>query len=117
MKVLEAISDLARRVSTWGELPATETSGTAIEGGDTAAGGHIIYKLRHWPTLPAGARTVHVLQLLSLMSTRPVSRHWMLKHAKLTERQLDALLDRLAAQGALDEINPATFPREPRAAR
>ncbi len=112
MSMFEAIGGLARRVSLWGEMPVAEASRPPRE---ETEGGGVIYRLRHWPTLPSAMRTADVLRLLSLMSSRPVSRHWMLTYAKLPERRLDVLLDRLAAQGALEEINPASFPREPRA--
>jgi hypothetical protein len=112
MGMMEAISGFARRASSWAELH-TESwlpSHSPDAGGGTA---DMIYRLRHWPTLPSAMRTADVLRMLSLMSNRPVSRRWMLSHGKLPAKRLDALLDRLATQGALEEINPASFPPGP----
>lgn len=113
LRVLEAITDWARRVSTWGEVHPAQ--GESIP--PTEPGPELIFRLRHWPTLPSAMRTADVLRLLSLMSSRPVSRSWMVQYAKVPPKRLDLLLERLAAQGALEEVTPATFHREPRAVR
>ncbi len=116
MRVLETITDWARRVSGWAELQeSASVSGSTSRLSGDGVPGDLIYRLRHWPTLPSVMRTADVLRLLSLMSARPVSRSWMLAHSRIPAKRLDALLDRLAAQGALEEINPASYPREPRA--
>lgn len=119
MRVLETLTDWARKVSGWAELqdsgmgPGPDSSRLAT----ASAPGDLIYRLRHWPTLPSAMRTADVLRLLSLMSSRPVSRSWMLAHSRLPARRIEALLDRLTAQGALEEINPASYPSEPRVSR
>ena len=112
LRVLEVMSDWARRMSSWGEVHSAGRS--SIPPSET--GPDLIFRLRHWPTLPSAMRTADVLRLLSLMSSRPVSRNWMVQYGKVAPKRLDALLERLAAQGALEEINPSLFPREPRVA-
>lgn len=111
MGMREAISGWARRASSWAELQA-ESGWRTTQAPESSGPPDMIYRLRHWPTLPSAMRTADVMRLLSLMSTRPVSRRWMMSHGKLSARRADALLDRLVAQGALDEINPASFPSE-----
>jgi hypothetical protein len=69
-----------------------------------------IYRLRHWPVLPGGMRTADVLKLLSLMSSRPVRRSWVLRHTRLDATRLDRLLQRLEAQHALETIDPSALP-------
>jgi len=115
MRVLETITDWARKVSGWAEFQ--EAPAAPVRHTEAPAPGELIYRLRHWPTLPSPLRTADVLRLLSLLSSRPVSRSWMLAHSRIPARRLENLLDRLVAQGAVEEINPASFPSEPRASR
>jgi hypothetical protein len=62
----------------------------------------LIYRLRHWPDLPPGLRTACVFRVLSVMSNRPVNRSWILASSKLAPRQVDALLERLVRDGAVE---------------
>jgi hypothetical protein len=78
----------------------------AEEGGDG-----LVYRLREWPVLQPSHRTAGVFRALSVMSNRPVNRHWMLRHSKLRAPQLDALLRRLVAQGAVEALDVSRYPR------
>lgn len=67
------------------------------------------YRLRRWPTLPPLMRTAAVLRMLSVMSTRPVNRDWMLRHSGLGPTMVDQLIERLQRDDALDAIDSAPF--------
>ena len=67
----------------------------------------MIYRLKHWPDLPTQTRTANVLRALSMMSTRPVNRQWLLSHSKLQAHQVDLLLERLVAQDAVEVVHGA----------
>lgn len=71
----------------------------------------MIYKLKRWPDLPSTTRTANVLRALSMMSTRPVNRTWLLAHSKLPAHQVDQLLQRLVAQGAVDVVDGSKYGR------
>jgi hypothetical protein len=75
-------------------------------------GDGLIYRLRHWPELPAANKTADVLRTLSVMSNHPVNRHWLLAHSKLSARQLDQLLQWLVKKGAVDVIDTSEFEPE-----
>lgn len=80
--------------------------------------GSLIYRLRYWPELPIAERTADVFRVLSVMSTRPINRGWILAHSKLRAERLDRLLQRLVGEGAVEVIDAdksAAGPR-PRAA-
>jgi hypothetical protein len=77
--------------------------------------GDLVYRLKRWPVLPTRLRTAEVLRVLSVMSSRPVRRSWILERTRLDERHLDLLTGRLARQGALDILDPARLPTERRA--
>ncbi len=110
-KVYEALCQLARRTSTsFSELRSD--SGFRSEP-EPAPGDGLIYRLRHWPTLPSSQRTADVLRLLSLMSNRPVNRSWMVNHTRVSPERLDRLLERLVADGSVEVIDSSRFAAEP----
>jgi hypothetical protein len=76
-----------------------------------AAGEGLVYRLKHWPDLLPAQRTADVYRALSLMSNRPVNRAWFLKHSRMKAAQLDRLLERLVAQGAVEVVDVASFAR------
>lgn len=113
-KVVEALAQWARRTtSSFAELRPESFPDTEV----MEPGGELIYRLRHWPRLPSALRTAHVLRLLSLMSTRPVNRSWMVNHSRLPAERVDDLLKRLLEQQALDVIDPSEFRGRPGATR
>jgi len=71
----------------------------------------LIFRLRAWPALPESGRTAEVYRILSVMSSRPVNRRWLLGRFQLAPQQLDALLQQLVAQGSVEVIDPAQFAR------
>ena len=73
------------------------------------SGDTLIYRLKHWPDLPSAAKTAGVLRSLSVMSHRPVNRHWLLNQSKLPARQVDRLLQRLIEDGAVEVIDSALY--------
>lgn len=73
------------------------------------AGLDLIYRLKSWPQLEDGVRTAEVYRMLSLMTTQPLSRRWLLAHSKLEPQQLDELLAHLARKGELEVIDPSRF--------
>lgn len=73
-------------------------------------GDGLIYRLKYWPELPRDSRTADVFRALSVMSHRPVNRHWILTNSKLRPQQVDSLLERLVAQDAVEVIDGSKFP-------
>lgn len=77
-----------------------------------APGDTLIYRLKHWPDLPSATKTAGVLRSLSVMSHRPVNRNWLVNQSKLGPRQVDRLLQRLIADGAVEVIDSARYRSE-----
>jgi hypothetical protein len=74
----------------------------------------LIFRLKAWPQLSDTARTAEIYRILSVMSSQPVSRQWLHARCTMPVQELDKLLRDLAAQGALEVIDPARFAgREP----
>ncbi|MES2939713.1 MAG: hypothetical protein V4864_18665 [Pseudomonadota bacterium] len=72
---------------------------------EPAARDGLVYRLKHWPDLPPAGKTADVYRVLSVMSNRPVNRHWILTTCRLAPRQVDALLRWLVRQGAVEVID------------
>ncbi len=72
-------------------------------------GDGLIYRLKHWPDLPSHYRTADVYRALSVMSNRPVNRHWILAHSKLHPAQVDLLLQRLVDNDAVEVVDASKF--------
>ena len=72
-------------------------------------GSHLIYRLKAWPSLPETGRTAEIYRMLSVMSSQPVNRQWLLSRCTMAPRQLDALLLQLMDDGALEIIDPSGF--------
>ena len=80
-------------------------------------GADLIFRMKSWPQLPEDGRTADIYRVLSVMSHQPVNRQYLLARCRLAPRQLDQLLMKLVADGALEVIDPARFAgREARAA-
>jgi hypothetical protein len=74
----------------------------------------LIYRMKAWPQLPESGRTAEIYRMLSIMSSQPVNRQWLLDRFRMAPQQLDALLSQLVAEGAVEVIDPARFAgREP----
>jgi hypothetical protein len=77
-------------------------------------GSHLIFRLKAWPELPESGRTAEIYRMLSVMSSQPVNRQWLLARCNMPPAQLDALLLQLMAEDAVEVIDPAQFAgREP----
>lgn len=70
----------------------------------------LIYKLREWPALPDTWRTAPIFRALSVMSQRPVNRHWLIAGPGLAPAQADALILFLVSANAVDVTDTAAFP-------
>jgi hypothetical protein len=117
--MMQAITEWTRRTSSsFGgsrpQFPETEFPHTVASAPACMPDlpGDLIYRLRHWPRLPSAMRTAEVLRLLSVMSSRPLRRSWILERTRLGEARLDMLTKRLCTQGALDIFDPALMPAE-----
>jgi len=94
--------------------PRAPHAGPFDRPGPRAAGSHLagpdlIFRLKAWPRLPEAVRTAVVYRMLSVMSSQPVNRQWLLARTQLAPRQLDDLLLRLQNEGALEVIDPRRF--------
>ena len=69
----------------------------------------LIFRMRSWPQLPEDGRTADVYRVLSVMSQQPVNRQYLLARCRLAPQQLDKLLAKLVADGALEVIDPSRF--------
>jgi hypothetical protein len=72
-------------------------------------GGDLIFRLKAWPRLPESGRTAEIYRMLSVMSSQPVNRRWLMERSRMPPQQLDALLVQLVREGALEVIDPARF--------
>lgn len=75
------------------------------------ASDHLIYRLKHWPRIPAASKNADILRTLSVMSHRPVNRRWILSSSGLSAREVDMLLRRLVEQGAVQVTDAGEYPR------
>ena len=108
--VYDTIYSWARKTTTsFAELRFVSSERDDMEN----AGDGLIYRLKHWPELPASSRTADVFRALSVMSTRPVNRHWILTHSKLQPDQVDRLLQRLVDENAVEAIDGSKYRRDP----
>jgi hypothetical protein len=71
--------------------------------------GNLIFRLRAWPQLEESGRTAEIYRMLSVMSSRPVNREWLESRCRMAPQQLDELLQKLVAEGALEVIDPTRF--------
>ena len=97
-KTTTSFADL--RMSTW-DLGLVENHGDGL-----------IYRLKSWPDLPADNKTADVYRTLSVMSHRPVNRHWILANSKLRAGQVDRLLQRLIDEDAVEVVDSSGFPAD-----
>ena len=82
---------------------------------ESTGGSGLIYKLKHWPDLTRQNRTADVFRALSVMSHRPVNRHWILANSRLRAKQVDRLLQQLIDEGAVEVVDGSKFPSTPSA--
>jgi hypothetical protein len=105
--VYDTLYEWARKTSTsFSELRFVSSQRDEPE----SIGDGLIYRLKHWPELPRASRTADVFRALSVMSHRPVNRHWILSNSKLRAHEVDRLLERLVAEDAVEVIDGSKFP-------
>jgi hypothetical protein len=104
-RVVDRLSRWARQSFTF--LPALSRA-NAVK---PAAGpdDQLIYRLRRWPKLPSASMTTDITRTLSVMSTRPVNRRWILNNSSLRAHEVDTMLRRLVEQGAVDVTDASKF--------
>jgi hypothetical protein len=105
--VYDALRNWARKTSTSiGELRFVASQGDDMDN----EGDGLIYKLKYWPKLPSHSRTADVYRALSVMSQRPINRHWIVAHStKLRPAEIDELLQHLIDQGAVEVIDGSKY--------
>lgn len=107
-RILDSIRGLARPAG-----PAAADTGpfapTRPVSGKHLARANLIFRLKAWPQLPESGRTAEIYRLLSVMSSQPVNRQWLLARCRMAPQQLDQLLLQLLEDGALEVIDPARF--------
>ena len=89
-------------VRRWVSRPARD------EGADAPAS-NFIYRLKTWPDLADEARTADVFRILSVMSSRPVNRNWLLTTSRMHPAHVDQFLRELTEAGAVEVIDPSGF--------
>lgn len=90
--------------------PASPPPSTRPARGDhRAAGADVIFRMKSWPQLPESGRTAEIYQMLSVMSSQPVNRRWLLHRCRMAPKDLDKLLVQLVREGALEVIDPASY--------
>ena len=72
-------------------------------------GADLIYRLKAWPELTEAGRTAEIYRILSVMSSRPVNRQWILTRTRMERTKLEALLRQWVAEGALEVIDPSRY--------
>lgn len=110
---MRAITEWAKRTSSsfGGSRPSLlESTFPSTVASEPDLPGDLIYRLRHWPELPGSLRTAEVLRLMSLLSSRPLRRSWILSRTRMDAQRLDRLVARLSAQQALDVLDPSRLP-------
>ena len=90
-----------------GSAPFQQTRPAA--GDPRVHGADLIFRLKAWPQLPEAGRTAEIYRMLSVMSSQPVNRQWLLSRCRMAPEQLDQLLVRLVHEGALEVIDPSRF--------
>ena len=72
-------------------------------------GDELIYRLKLWPNIPSASKTAGMYRTLSVMSSRPVNRRWILRSSGMQAHEVDLLLRRLVEQGAVDVIDARNY--------
>lgn len=111
-----AIANFYESLFSWARRTTTSFADLISSGFDRqelavepSPGDDLIYRLKQWPHLPPSMKTAKVFRALSVMSQRPVNRHWMLAHCGLAAQQLDALVEQLREQEAIEVIDSSKF--------
>ena len=105
-RVVDRLSFWLRKTSA---LLGSERRRRGIHTVPADAGDCLIYRLKHWPNLRSVSKTAGIYRALSMMSTRPVNRRWILSNSGMPASEVDGLLRRLVAEGAVEVIDSTQF--------
>lgn len=97
---------IRKTTSSFAQLCATPQD-TVLD--DEADRRGLIYKLREWPMLPEAWHTAPVFRALSVMSQRPVNRHWLVARQGMAPAQADALIHYLIKHDVVDIVDATAF--------
>jgi len=97
---------IRKTTSSFAQLCATPQD-TVLD--DSAQHRGLIYKLREWPALPEAWHTAPVFRALSVMSQRPVNRHWLIARHGMAPSQADALIHYLVTHDLVDIVDATAF--------
>ncbi len=104
---------LSERLSLWlrkmSALLAPERRRRLASNAQIDSSDCLIYRLKHWPRLRSVSKTAGIYRALSMMSTRPVNRRWILNNSGMAASDVDGLLRRLVAEGAVEVIDSTQF--------
>lgn len=104
-RVVDRLSRWARQSFTFLPHLSRAEAARAAAGADDP----LIYRLKRWPKLPSAGMTTDITRTLSVMSTRPVNRRWILNNSSLRVHEVDTMLRRLVEQGAVDVTDASKF--------
>jgi hypothetical protein len=110
--MLTSTHDMLRRLLALGRREAGDAGpfqSTRPVSGQRPGAPDLIFRLKAWPQLPEAGRTAEIYRMLSVMSSQPVNRQWLLARCRLAPRELDQLMVQLVADGAVEVIDPARF--------
>jgi hypothetical protein len=106
-RLYDTLSAWARRTSAFTELLASRPA--PVDAAQPMQPGEQIYRLKHWPQLPESQKSADIYRTLSVMSSRPINRRWILSSSRMSATEVDNLLQRLIAQDAVEVIDTARF--------
>jgi hypothetical protein len=109
--MLTSTLDALRRLLGPGRRAGGATPFAASRAAAPRFSADLIFRLKAWPQLPEDGRTAEIYRVLSVMSSQPVNRQWLLARCKMAPRAVDALMAKLVAEGAVEVIDPARFAR------
>jgi len=109
-RVYDSFFSWAKRTTTsFAELCSVSSTRVEVD----SEGDSLIYRLKHWPDLPAERRTANIFRALSVMSHRPVNRRWFATQSKLPASEVDQLLQHLIGEDAVEIIDGSKYLRDP----
>lgn len=101
--LVDPLSRLARQTFTF-------LSRSIRRGTDTrTAADQLVYRLKRWPQLPSHGMSTDIYRTLSVMSTRPVNRRWILGNSSMKLQEVDGLLRRLVEMDAVEVTDCAKY--------
>lgn len=100
------IDSLRNWMSSFSELRSAPHNPFETPTGEDA----LVYRLKHWPVLHETHKTAGVYRVLSVMSSRPVNRSFMLAQSRLPPHELESLLHNLKQERAIQVTDISEYP-------